>query len=104
MMIVDRATCIVFSTYDHPPEGSNHTLPLYILVGCLGCHVPSVLLDNRYALKVYPLATTIALGFGPSDFAPSTQTIRPYGSTQREVFGTLTLDLLIGSITFSTLL
>ena len=103
MLTADRATCIVFSDDDLPLEGSNHTRHLYISVGCSGRHVPSVLLDNSSALNVCPLATAIALGFGPSDFAPSTQTVRAYDSTRREVLGTLTLDLLIGSITFSTL-
>ena len=103
MLIVDRATCTVFSINDLPPEGSDYTRPLYISIGCLGRHVPSVLLDNGSALNVYPLATAIALGFGPSDFTPSTQMVRAYDNTRREVLGTLTLDLLIGSITFSTL-
>ena len=46
MMTVDRATCIVFSDDDFPLEGSDHTLPLYITVGCSSHRVPSVLLDN----------------------------------------------------------
>ena len=37
MMTVDRATCIVFSDDDLPLEGSDHTRPLYISVGCSGC-------------------------------------------------------------------
>ncbi|RVW64270.1 Retrovirus-related Pol polyprotein from transposon 17.6 [Vitis vinifera] len=103
MMTADRATCIVFSADDIPPEGSDHTRPLYITVVCSGHKVPSVLLDNGSALNVCPLATAIALGFAPSDFGPSTQTVRAYDSTQREVMGTLTIDLLIGPTTFSIL-
>ncbi|RVW91717.1 Retrovirus-related Pol polyprotein from transposon 17.6 [Vitis vinifera] len=75
MMTADRATCIVFSADDLPPEGSDHTRPLYITVVCSGHRVPSVLLDNGSALNVCPLATAIALGFAPSDFGPSTQTV-----------------------------
>ena len=71
MMTADRATCIVFSD-DLPPEGLDHVCPLYITVGCSGLRVPSVLLDNGSTLNVCPLATTIALGFAPSDFGPST--------------------------------
>ncbi|RVW12753.1 hypothetical protein CK203_108642 [Vitis vinifera] len=78
MMTADRATCI--ATESHP-----------------------VLLDNGSALNVCPLATAIALGFAPSDFGPSTQIVRAYDSTQREVMGTLTIDLLIGPTTFSIL-
>nr|CAN73091.1 hypothetical protein VITISV_041303 [Vitis vinifera] len=72
-------------------------------VGCLGHKVPSVLLDNGSALNVCPLATTVALGFAPSDFGPSTQTVRAYDSTKREVIGTLVIDLQIGPTAFFTL-
>ena len=100
MMTTSRATCIVFSDDDLPPEGSGHTRPLYISVGCSGRRVPSVLLDNGSALNVCPLATAIALGYAPSDFGPSTQTVRAYDSTRREVMGTLEIELLIGPTTF----
>ena len=88
---------------DLPLEGSDHTRPLYITVDCSGHRVSSVLLDNGSAVNVCPLATAIALGFAPSDFGPSTQTMRAYDSTQREVMGTLTIDLLINSTIFSIL-
>ncbi|RVW25276.1 Retrovirus-related Pol polyprotein from transposon 17.6 [Vitis vinifera] len=103
MMTAGRATCIVFSDDDLPPDGLDHVRPLYITVGCSGRRVPSVLLDNDSALNVCPLATAIALGFAPSDFGPSTQTVRAYDSTKREVMGTLMIDLQIGPATFSTL-
>ncbi|RVW53231.1 hypothetical protein CK203_091616 [Vitis vinifera] len=96
IMTTGRATCIVFSDDDLPPEGSDHTRPLYISVGFSGGRVPSVLLDNGSALNVCPLATAIALGYAPSDFSPSTQTVRAYDSTRREVMGTLEIELLIG--------
>ena len=102
MMTAGGATCIVFSDDDLPPEGSNHTRPLYISVGCSSRRVPSVLLDNGSALNVCPLATAIALGYAPSDFGPSTQTIRAYDSTRREVMGTLEIEFLIGPATFVT--
>ncbi|RVW13642.1 Retrovirus-related Pol polyprotein from transposon 17.6 [Vitis vinifera] len=82
-----QGTCIVFSDDDLPPDGLDHVRPLYITVGCSGRRVPSVLLDNGSALNVCPLATAIALGFAPSDFGPSTQTVRAYDSTKREVMG-----------------
>ncbi|RVW86144.1 hypothetical protein CK203_037962 [Vitis vinifera] len=47
-------------------------------------------LDNGSALNVCPLATTVALGFVPSDFGPFTQIVRAYDSTQ----GRPTLDSL----------
>ena len=100
MLTTSRASFIVFSEDDLPPEGSDHTRPLHISVGCLGRRVPSVLLDNGYALNVCPLATAIALRYGPIDLEPSTQTVRAYDSTRREVMGTLTLELMIGPVVF----
>ncbi|RVW99475.1 hypothetical protein CK203_038507 [Vitis vinifera] len=103
MVIVGRATCIVFSDDDLPSEGSGHTRPLYISVSCSGRQVPSILLDNGSALNVCPLATAIALGYTPSNFGPSTQTVRAYDSTRREVMSTLEIKLLIGLTIFVTL-
>ena len=60
-------------------------------------------MDNGSALNVCPLSTTIALGYAPLDFGPSTQTVRAYDSTKREVMGTLVIELLIGPTTFPTL-
>ena len=103
MLIADKATCIVFSNDNLPSEGSDHTHPLYIIVRCSGHRVPSVLLKNGSALNVCPLATTIALGYAPSAFGPSTQTVRAYDSTKSEVMGTSMIELLIGPTTFPKL-
>ena len=100
MLIVGRASCIVFSKDDLSPEGSDHSRPLYISVGCLGHRVPSVLLDNGSALNVCPLATAIALGYGLTYFEPSTHTMRAYDNTCREVMGTLILEFMIGLVIF----
>ena len=103
MPTTGRASCIVFSEDDLPPEGSDHTQPLHISVGCLARRVPSVLLDNVSALNVCPLTIAIALGYGLTDFEPSTQTVRAYDNTRREMMGTLTLELMIGPIVFQVL-
>ena len=100
MLTAGRASSIVVSEDDLPLEGSDHTRPLYISVSCLGRRVPSVLLDNGSTLNVCPLATAIALRYGPTDFEPSTRTVRAYDSTRREVMGTLTLELMIGLVVF----
>ena len=52
MLIVNRATCIVFSIDDLPSGGSDHTLSLYIFVGCSRHRVPYVFLDNGFSLNV----------------------------------------------------
>ena len=62
-----------------------------------------ILLDNGFALNVCPLATAIALGYGPIDFESSTQTVIAYDCTRREVMSTLTLELMIGPISFQIL-
>ena len=76
---------------------------MHISVGCLGRRVPSILLDNGSTVNVCPLATAIALGYGPTDFKPSAQTMRAYDSSRREVMGTLTLELMIGTIIFQVM-
>ena len=76
ILTANRATCIVFSNDDLPPEGSNHVRPLYKDVVCSSCRVSSVLLDNGSALNICPLVIAIVLGFSPTDFGSSTQTIR----------------------------
>ena len=52
MLIVNRATCIVFSIDDLPSGGSDHTLSLYIFVGFSRHRVPYVFLDNGFSLNV----------------------------------------------------
>ncbi|KAL6313356.1 hypothetical protein AAG906_001067 [Vitis piasezkii] len=91
--LTDRVTCIVFSDDDLPPEGLGHIRSLYI----------SVALDNGSALNVCPLATTIALGFSPSDLGLSTQTVRAYDGTRRTVMGTITAQVMIGPVRYSVL-
>ena len=100
-LTADRANCIVFSNDDLPPEGLHHVRPLFINVPCSGRRVPFVLLDNGSALNVCPLVTAIALGFSPSDFGLSTQTVRAYDETQRTTMGTLTTHVMIGLVRYS---
>ena len=100
-LTADKATCIVFSDDDLPPEGLDHARPFFIDVSSSGRRVSSVLLDNDFALNVFPLVTAIAFGFSPSDFRPSTQTMRAYDGTQRTVMGTLTTHVMIGPVRYS---
>ena len=72
ILTADKATCIIFSDDDLTPEGLDHVRPLDIDVAYLSRRVPSILLDNGSTLNVYPLVTSIALGFSPTDFGPST--------------------------------
>ena len=103
VVMAGRAACIVFSDDGLQPESANHTRPFYISVGCSGYRVSSVILDNDSALNVCPLAIAIALGYASFDFGPFTQIVRAYDNTQREVMGTLEIELLRSPITFVTL-
>ena len=63
----------------------------------------SVLLDNDSSMNVCLLVIAIALGFSPTDFRPSSQTIRAYDGTQRTVMGTLSTHVMIGPVRYSIL-
>ncbi|WKA13006.1 hypothetical protein VitviT2T_030343 [Vitis vinifera] len=55
--------------------------------------VPSVLLDNGFALNVCDSTH--------DDFGPSTQIVRAYDGTQRTVMGTLSTHVMIGPVSYS---
>ena len=74
-----------------------------MLVAGSGHRVPSVLLDNDSTLNVCSLVIAIALGFSPTDFWPSSQTIRAYDGTQRTVMGTLSTHVMIRLVRYSIL-
>ena len=101
ILTTDRATCIIFSDNDLPPEGSCHVRPLYVDVVCSCRRLPSVLLDNDLALNVCPLLTTIALGFSLADFGPSTQIVRAYDGLLRFVMGTIATHVKIRIVRYS---
>ena len=102
-LTADTATCIVFSDNDLPHEGSDHVRPLFIDVACVGRRASSLLLDNDSTLNVCQLVAAIALGFSPSDFRPSIQTVKAYSETERTIIGTLTTHVMIGPVRYSIL-
>lgn len=102
MLTTNRAFRIVFSDGDLLPEGADHTQLLYIIIGCSSRQVLSVLLGNGLILNVCSLSATIVLGFRPTDFGPSTQIVRAYDNTCREV-RTLILGTQLGLVSFLTL-
>ena len=103
ILTADKDTCIVFSDDDLLLKGSDYVCLMYINAACSGHRVLSVLLGNGSALNVCPLVTTIALGFSPADFVPSTQIVRVYDGTQRIVMGTLTTHVMIWPVRYSIL-
>ena len=64
--------------------------------------MPYVLLDNGSTLKVCPLVIAIALGFSPTNFGPSSQTVKAYDGTQRTILGTLSTHVMIGPVRYSS--
>ena len=102
-LTTNRASCIVFSNDNLLHKGIDHTQPLYITIGCLGHQVPYVLLDNGLTLNVCPISVIVALGFGLVDFSLSTQIVRAYDNTRKEVMRTLMLGIQVGLVTFFTL-
>ena len=102
-LTVDKDTFIVFFDDDLPPDGSYHVRLLFIDVACSGRWVSSVLMDNGYALNICQLIIAITLEFSPTDFKPSSQTIRAYDGTQRTVMGKLRTHVMIGPVRYSIL-
>ena len=65
--------------------------------------MPSILLDNGFALNVCQLVTAIALGFSLTNFGNSSQIVKAYDGTQRTVMGTLNTHVMIGLVKYSIL-
>ena len=87
---------LTFTDKELPPEGANHNKPLYISVKCRDKWVPVVLVDTGSAINVCPLRTTNAIGLKPADFVPTTQVIRAYDNTSREVMRTVKIQTQVG--------
>ncbi|KAF5932738.1 hypothetical protein HYC85_028909 [Camellia sinensis] len=79
-----------------PPEGTSHNKPLYISVECRDKWIPVVLVDTGSAINVCPTRTAYAIGLKPADFVPTTQVIRAYDNTSREVMGTVKVQTKVG--------
>ena len=87
---------LTFSDKELPPEGTNHNKPLYISVECRDKWIPVVLVDTGSAINVCPTRTAYAIGLKPVDFVPTTQVIRAYDNTSREVMGTVKIQTKVG--------
>ncbi|KAG5527483.1 hypothetical protein RHGRI_028396 [Rhododendron griersonianum] len=92
-----KTNAVMFTDKDLPPDGCNHSKPLYVTVKCMGKWLAGVLVDNGSALNVCMLKAANCLGLKWEDFKPSCLGVRAYDNTRREVIGTITLPLVIGS-------
>ena len=69
---------------------------MQITVDAKGKRIPMVLIDDGSALNVCPLKITSCLGLSIEDFVSSSQHVRAYDNSRREVLGIVTLELTIG--------
>ena len=87
---------LTFSDKELPPEGTTHNKPLYVSVECRDKWVPVVLVDTGFAINVCPSRTAYAIWLKPADFVLTTQVIRAYDNTSREVMGTVKIETQVG--------
>lgn len=79
-------------------EGKNHTKALYVTVECKRVRIPMVLVDNGSAINVCPLRVAKRLGLSSKNLTPSTQIVRAYDNTKREVAGVFTVEAKVGPV------
>ena len=95
---INRELTISYSDKDLTKKGKHHNDSLHITVDSMGKRIPMVLIDDENALNVCTLKTASCLGLNIEDFVPTDQHVRAYNNNRREVLGTITLELTIGSI------
>ena len=76
----------------------HHNNPLHITIDSIRKRIPMVLIDDGSALNVSPLKIASCLGLSIEDFVPTDQHVRAFDNSRREVLGTITLELAIGSM------
>ena len=98
--MVLAANQISFTDDDLPPEGREHTLPMYIMVKCEDMIIARVLIDNRSALNVCLISFIEHFNVDTSLICPTTMIIRAFDGTLWEVQGEIELAVEIGLIFF----
>ena len=89
---------LAFSDEDLPSKGATHTSPLQITIECMSAKVLVVLINNRFALNVYPFRTILTIGLDMESIVPSPLTIKAYDNTSIKVMGTFKAHCKIGPI------
>ena len=95
---INRELTISYSDKNLTKKGKHHNDPLHIPVDAKGKKIPMVLIDDGSALNLCPLKTTSCLGLSIGDFMSTDQHVRAYDNSRRDVFGIVTLELIIGPI------
>lgn len=95
---INRELTISYSNKDLTKKRKHHNDSLHITVDAMGKRIPMVLIDDGRDLNVYPLKTASCLGLSIEDFVPINQYVRAYDNSRREALGTVTQELIIGSM------
>ena len=91
---------ITFSEEELPLEGGNHNRSMNIIIVYTDYQIPLVLVDNGFALNVCPLRMMTRLGIDPSSLKKTTQGVRTFDNTRRDVMGELELQFTINPMSF----
>ena len=95
---INKELTISHSDKDLIKKCKHHNNPLHITVDSIRKRIPMVLIDDGSALNVCPLKIASCLGLSIEDFVPTDQHVRAFDNSRREVLGTITLELAIGSM------
>ncbi|XP_075663100.1 uncharacterized protein LOC142632610 [Castanea sativa] len=91
---------ISFTDDELPPEGREHTLPMYIMVKCEDMIVFRVLIDNGLVLNVCPMSTIEHLNEDTSLIRSTAIIIRAFDGPLQEVQAEIELAIGIGPWSF----
>jgi len=100
MSIIATPKAISFSSADLPPEGYNHTEPLFITVRCSDLIVRRVMIDNGSALNICPVRTFHSLQLNADLIKPSSNNVRGFDNTKKDSLGEVTLEVAIAERAF----
>ncbi|XP_016755231.2 uncharacterized protein [Gossypium hirsutum] len=87
---------ISFNDDEILPNGRGSVKALHITTRCKGYITPNVLIDNRSALNVTPLATLFRIPIDISYLRPCHSTVRAFNGTRHEVMGKIKIPLEVG--------
>lgn len=85
-----------FSNEDLSPLGKYHNQALHITVEARRISIPYVMIDNGPTINVCLLKIAVRLGIDVATLEDSLVAVRAYDNTERDVLGSLMLDLRMG--------
>ena len=97
---VFEAYKISFHKDELPIEGTTHNKALYISVQYQDKVINKALVDAGSGLNICPLSTQTRLGVVSTKIQTCKMNVRPFDGSQRGTIEEITLDMLIGPVTF----